>query len=168
MLLKPGGERDARLLFNRSLALHRTSKHAAAAEDAQRACELEPRWSKAWYRLGTAQSSLGKPNDALAAFAMALQLEPFSGEIRAAVRTAVRRMTREELAIALLAGLEDSANTGLVCRAEREDVSRQEKEEAMFRHIMLWQLDKPSPGDYYDYVALWSEHPWSAGVFQVP
>jgi hypothetical protein len=34
----------------------------------------------------------------------------------------------------------------------------------MFRHLYLWMRDKPEPGDYYDYVARWSEVPWSTGA----
>jgi tetratricopeptide (TPR) repeat protein len=164
MQLKPGGENDARLLSNRALALHKAGRHSAAAEDAARACSLAPEWGKAWFRLGTARGSLGDAPGAVAAFTRGLRVQPGCCELRAALRAAVWRMTREQLAATLLRALDEAQERGCLVPPEVEDVTRAEKEEALFRHIHLFQRDKPKPGDYYAYLTLWSEAEWSAGA----
>ena len=162
--LQPGGPSDARLLCNRSIALHKAGKHEAAAADAQRACELAPDFTKAWYRLGAARMGLKNAAGALDAFAHGLHLQPHDAQLRVAVRNATRRMTREELAAWLVSSIDKAQLCGNIGPPELEDVLPAEKAEAMFRHVQLWQRDKPEPGDYYDYVALWNEVPWTAGA----
>lgn len=162
--MQPGGHNDHRLLCNRSIALLRAGTHQLATADAQRACELAPDSSKAWYRLGAAQLGQRRATEALAAFTRGLAIQRGDMQLRAAVRDATRRMTREELAAWLLNALEKAEQQGAIRPPTLEDVSSAEKMEAMFRHVQLWQRDKPEPGDYYDYVALWSESPWSAGA----
>jgi tetratricopeptide (TPR) repeat protein len=161
--LQPGGDADARLLCNRSLANHRAGRHKAAISDAARACELAPQSSKAWYRLGAARQGGGDPSGAADAFVLALRAQPGDAELRASMRRAMLRLTREGLAARLVRALDEAQGAGLLDVPSHQDVSSAEKEEALFRHIQLWHRDKPGPGDYYDYVALWSEAEWSVG-----
>jgi tetratricopeptide (TPR) repeat protein len=162
--LSPGGERDTKLLCNRSLALLKAGRHALSAEDADRACKLSPEWNKAWFRRGAAHAALGDHAAALASYSCGLRLDPDNREVRAAVRATVRRLTREQLAAELLQRLAALQASGALLPPEKEDVSDAERSEAMFRHLYMWMRDKPAPGDYYDYVTLWSEAPWTAGA----
>ena len=164
--LSPAGERDAKLLCNRALAHLKAGRPAQAAEDAERACKLAPEWSKAWFRQGAARAALGDHPGALAAHRTGLRLDQSNRELRAAVRAAVRRLTREQLAAELLHALAETQAAGGMLPPEAEDVTPAEREEAMFRHLQLYMRDKPAPGDYYDYVTLWSEAPWSPGAPQ--
>ena len=165
--LSPTGERDAKLLCNRSLALLRAGRHSAAAEDAARACKYAPQWSKAWFRLGAARGGLGDHPASLAAYTTGLRHDPDNPELRAAVRTVVRRLTREQLADELLRALSEMEASGALAPPEREDVTGAERREAMFRHLYLWMRDKPPPGDYYDYVSKWADAPWTPGPYAV-
>ncbi len=162
--LSPGGERDAKLLCNRSLALLKAGRHAQSADDADRACKLAPEWNKAWFRRGAARAALGDHAAALASYSCGLRLDPANRELRSSVRAAVRRLTREQLAAELLQQLAALQASGALLPPEKEDVSDAERSEAMFRHLYMWMRDKPAPGDYYDYVTLWSEAPWTAGA----
>jgi tetratricopeptide (TPR) repeat protein len=161
--LFPSGERDEKLLCNRSLAYLKAGRHALAADDAQRACALAPEWNKAWYRLGAAQTALQQHAAALEAYTRSLRLDG-KREVLAAVRSTVKRLTREELAAQLLRWLDETQASGAMPPPETEDVTQLEREEAMFRYLQLSMRDKPKPGDYYDYVALWCETPWSTGA----
>jgi len=161
--LYPSGERDEKLLCNRSLAYLKAGRHALAADDAQRACTLAPGWNKAWYRLGAALAALQQHAAALEAFTRSLRLDP-KREVLAAVRSTVKRLTREQLAAQLLRWLDEAQACGAMSPPETEDVSPSEREEAMFRYLQLSMRDKPRPGDYYDYIALWCETPWSTGA----
>ena len=161
--LFPSGERDEKLLCNRSLAYLKAGRHALAADDAQRACALAPEWNKAWYRLGAAQTALQQHAAALEAYTRSLRLDR-KREVLATVRSTVKRLTREELAAQLLRWLDETQASGAMPPPETEDVTQLEREEAMFRYLQLSMRDKPKPGDYYDYVALWCETPWSTGA----
>jgi tetratricopeptide (TPR) repeat protein len=162
--LCPTGERDEKLLCNRALAYLKAGRHKLAVEDAQRACALVPEWNKAWFRLGAAQAALQQFPAALDAYTRSLHLDGSKREVVAAVRSTVKRLTREQLAAWLLRALDDTQASGAILLPETEDVTQAEREEAMFRHLQLYMRDKPQPGDYYDYVSLWCEAPWSAGA----
>ena len=162
--LCPTGERDEKLLCNRSLAYLKAGRHKLAAKDAQRACALAPEWNKAWFRLGAAQAALQQFPAALDAYTRSLRLDGSKREVVAAVRSTVKRLTREQLAACLLRALDDAQASGAIVPPETEDVTQAEREEAMFRHLQVYMRDKPQPGDYYDYVGLWCEAPWSAGA----
>jgi tetratricopeptide (TPR) repeat protein len=162
--LHPGGKSDARLLSNRALALSKAGKHSAAAVDALRACDLEPGWHKAWFRLGTAQLGAGNAPAAVDSFAKGLRINPACRETRLALRRAIQRLTREEIAAKLLRMLDDAQARGWLVAPTVEDVDGNTKQEAMFRHIQLYHRDKPPPGDYYDYLLLWMEVEWTPGV----
>ena len=165
--LYPNGGCDEKLLCNRSLAYLKAGRHALAADDARRACTLAPEWNKAWYRLGAAQAAMQQHAAALEAYTRCLRLEA-KREVLAAVRSTVKRLTREQLAAQLLRWLDEAQASGVMPPPETEDVTRPEREEAMFRHLQLYMRDKPQPGDYYDYVALWCETPWSTGAQLAP
>ena len=162
--MHPGGKNNARLLSNRALALSKTGKHAAAAMDALRACDLEPTWHKAWFRLGTAQLGAGNAPAAVESFAKGLRIVPACRETRLALRRAIQRLTREEIAAKLLRMLDEAQARGWLVPPTVEDVDSATKQEAMFRHIQLHHRDKPPPGDYYDYLLLWMEVEWTPGV----
>jgi hypothetical protein len=164
MDVKPGGRNDVRLLCNRSLAFAKVGKYAEAALDAGRACELGVHWSKARFRLGTAQLGAGDAKLAVDNFSAGLSLDPTCKEMRAALRRAINRLTREEVAAKLLAMIDDAQSRGLLAPPSFEDVPAGMKLEAMFRHIQQYQRDKPTPGDYYDYLMLWSEVTWNPGA----
>jgi len=166
MEVKPGGNNDARLLNNRALALTKAGKHAAAALDAARACELEPRWTKAWFRLGTAQLGAGRALAAVDAFSIGLRLDQSCKNTRGSLRRAVLRLTREEVAAKLLQMIEAAQARGWLTKPTAEEVDPDVKQEAMFRHIQLFHRDKPTPGDYYEYIVLWLEEGLTPGALQ--
>jgi len=60
---------------NRAAAYSQLSLHSKAAEDARRATELEPSYSKAWSRLGLALYALGDVKGSLEAYESGLKAE---------------------------------------------------------------------------------------------
>nr|XP_019949215.1 PREDICTED: tetratricopeptide repeat protein 28-like [Paralichthys olivaceus] len=83
------------LYSNRSAALLKMGQHQVALEDAEKACELNPKWPKAYFRQGVALQYLGRHADALAAFASGLAQDPKSlqllvGMIEAAMKSPLR------------------------------------------------------------------------------
>ncbi|CAL4891188.1 unnamed protein product [Urochloa decumbens] len=85
LVLKPF---DATLFAKRSLCWLRLRDGGRALLDAQFCKILRPRWAKAWYREGTALSSLKNHKGAVDAFAEALKLCPSSKKIEKALRKA--------------------------------------------------------------------------------
>uniref|UniRef100_A0A3Q2VQ03 Tetratricopeptide repeat protein 28 n=1 Tax=Haplochromis burtoni TaxID=8153 RepID=A0A3Q2VQ03_HAPBU len=83
------------LYSNRSAAFLKLGQHQAALEDAEKACELNPKWPKAYFRQGVALQYLGRHADALAAFASGLAQDPKSlqllvGMVEAAMKSPLR------------------------------------------------------------------------------
>ncbi|XP_077456276.1 tetratricopeptide repeat protein 28 isoform X1 [Stigmatopora argus] len=83
------------LYSNRSAALLKLGQHQAALEDAEKACTLNPKWPKAYFRQGVALQYLGRHADALAAFASGLAQDPKSlqllvGMVEAAMKSPLR------------------------------------------------------------------------------
>uniref|UniRef100_A0A8C4YXE9 Tetratricopeptide repeat domain 28 n=1 Tax=Gadus morhua TaxID=8049 RepID=A0A8C4YXE9_GADMO len=83
------------LYSNRSAALLKLGQHHAALEDAEKACLLNPKWPKAYFRQGVALQYLGRHADALAAFASGLAQDPKSlqllvGMVEAAMKSPLR------------------------------------------------------------------------------
>ncbi|KAK3267410.1 hypothetical protein CYMTET_24024 [Cymbomonas tetramitiformis] len=64
----------------------------------------------------------------------------------------IERFTREQVAEAILQLVEELEARRVIESAREETVSRREMVEGLFRGIHVWQLDKPSPGDYYKYL----------------
>ncbi|XP_047050536.1 ankyrin repeat, PH and SEC7 domain containing protein secG-like [Lolium rigidum] len=79
---------DASMFANQSLCWLRMRHGRPALESARKCRMMQPRWSKAWYREGTALSFMKDYEDAADAFREALQLDPKSEEIREALRKA--------------------------------------------------------------------------------
>ncbi|KAK1643608.1 hypothetical protein QYE76_061413 [Lolium multiflorum] len=77
---------DASMFANNSLCWLRLRHGVKALEDAHKCRLIRPRWSKAWYREGTALSFMKDYNGAADAFRQAVQLDPDSEEIREALR----------------------------------------------------------------------------------
>ncbi|KAM8887186.1 tetratricopeptide repeat protein 28-like isoform 2-T2 [Spinachia spinachia] len=83
------------LYSNRSAARLKLGQHQAALDDAEKACELNPKWPKAYFRQGVALQYLGRHADALAAFASGLAQDPKSlqllvGMVEAAMKSPLR------------------------------------------------------------------------------
>ncbi|CAL8082559.1 unnamed protein product [Orchesella dallaii] len=73
---------DNHILYsNRSAAYIKLGQFARALQDALKARDLNPKWSKAYYRQGVALQCLGKHADALAAFSAGLAEDPKSGQL---------------------------------------------------------------------------------------
>lgn len=62
-------------LSNRAAAYSSSSQHAKAVEDAQKAIELNPEFSKAYSRLGLAKYALGEAKEAMDAYKKGLDAE---------------------------------------------------------------------------------------------
>lgn len=78
--------------------MSKLGKHSRALQDAIRARELNPRWSKAFYRQGIALQGLGRHADSLAAFASGLALDHKSVRLLVAfVETAMKSPFRASL-----------------------------------------------------------------------
>ncbi|CAM0949104.1 unnamed protein product [Alopecurus aequalis] len=79
---------DAAVFANKSLCWLRMRHWENALEDARKCRMMRPRWSKAWYREGTALGSMKDYEGAAATFREALQLDPTSEEVKEALRKA--------------------------------------------------------------------------------
>jgi tetratricopeptide (TPR) repeat protein len=80
---------NAVLLSNRSVARLRCGDEQGALADAERAQQLRPQWSKAYFRLGTALHALRRFEEAAQALFQGVQLEPDNVEMARAFRQAV-------------------------------------------------------------------------------
>ncbi|KAK4687325.1 small glutamine-rich tetratricopeptide repeat-containing protein alpha, partial [Tremellales sp. Uapishka_1] len=76
---------------NRAAAWGGLGKHEKAVNDAEKALELDPKFSKAYSRLGHAQFSLGAYQDAIDAYEAGLKLDPANPNMKAALATAKTR-----------------------------------------------------------------------------
>ncbi|XP_062822246.1 LOW QUALITY PROTEIN: tetratricopeptide repeat protein 28-like [Anolis carolinensis] len=102
------------LLSNRSAAHLRMRDYAGALADAQRACAINPKWAKAYFRQGVALQYLGRHGDALAAFASGLAQDPKSlqlllGITEAALKSPLRESLEPTYAQLQRMGLDKSA-----------------------------------------------------------
>ncbi|WVZ91129.1 hypothetical protein U9M48_037341 [Paspalum notatum var. saurae] len=77
---------DATLIANLSLCWLRLGEGERTLLDARQCRIMCPRWSKAWYREGSALSLLKDYKGAVDSFMQALQLDPASDEIKKALR----------------------------------------------------------------------------------
>lgn len=71
---------------NRSAVLHKLGRHADAEQDAEKAIELNKRFTKGYLRRGAAREAQGKMEEALKDFSHALTLEPCNRETKKQVR----------------------------------------------------------------------------------
>lgn len=72
----PTSDREllAQLLCNRSLAHTKNNAFTLALLDAERCVKIQPKWSKAHYRLGSSLTGMQRHDDAMVSFASALEL----------------------------------------------------------------------------------------------
>ncbi|XP_067039910.1 small glutamine-rich tetratricopeptide repeat-containing protein beta-like [Acropora muricata] len=72
----PTSDREllAQLLCNRSLAHIKNNAFTLALLDAERCVKIQPKWSKAHYRLGSSLTGMQRHDDAMVSFASALEL----------------------------------------------------------------------------------------------
>ncbi|CAL4905366.1 unnamed protein product [Urochloa decumbens] len=83
---------DAILFSNRSQCWLRLGDGGLALLDAQQCRMLRPHWPKAWYREGTALSSLKNYKGAASALLEALNLDPANEEIKTALRETIEAL----------------------------------------------------------------------------
>ncbi|CAG7815969.1 unnamed protein product [Allacma fusca] len=69
------------LYSNRSAAFIKMGQFSRALQDALKARELNPKWSKPYYRQGIAHNCLRQHPEALAAFSAGLAIDPKSGQL---------------------------------------------------------------------------------------
>ena len=61
---------------NRAAAHSKLEQHYAAVEDCQRALDMDPKYGKAYGRMGLAYSSIHKHKEAVDCFKKAMEIEP--------------------------------------------------------------------------------------------
>ncbi|RXK37079.1 cytoplasmic protein [Tremella mesenterica] len=76
---------------NRAAAWGALGKHEKAVEDAEKALELDPKFAKAYSRLGHAQFSIGNYSAAIGAYESGLELDPSNNNMKTALTTARSR-----------------------------------------------------------------------------
>ncbi len=81
---------------NRAAAYFMQNDYFRVVEDAKKSIELNPAYSKAYHRLGRAHLALGEPEEAVAVFEKALELEPKDAVIRASLEEARRAACGED------------------------------------------------------------------------
>ncbi|PRW61266.1 DNAJ heat shock N-terminal domain-containing [Chlorella sorokiniana] len=102
-LRRHGGsvEDQAKIIANRCAALQRIGDWNQAVADAKEACDLAPKWEKAYYRLGTALLGRGGCGaEAMAAFERGLALKPGNKQLKEG---------RQKAEAEVLGGAENSA-----------------------------------------------------------
>ena len=152
--------------------LSQANKFAEALQDAERACELNGGWAKAWWRKATALRGLQHYGQALDALSQSYKLvedkAKAHNEYQRAVSEIASRMTREQLADFVIAILHDYEAKGIIAKPSRQTVSPQEKRESMFLQIKSWQSStKKTKTDYETCVASWTLAPMSATMAYV-
>ncbi|WRT66484.1 uncharacterized protein IL334_003443 [Kwoniella shivajii] len=77
---------------NRAAAWGGLGKHEKAVEDAEKALELDPKFAKAYSRLGHAQFSMGEYEAAVSAYEDGLKLDSSNSNMKAALATAKSKL----------------------------------------------------------------------------
>ena len=86
-------------LSNRAAAFSASHQHDKAAVDAQAAVDMDPKYSKAWSRLGLARFALGDTRGSMQAYEKGIEAEggkSASEAMRRGYETAKRRLAEEE------------------------------------------------------------------------
>ncbi|KAE8537884.1 hypothetical protein D1P53_005945 [Cryptococcus gattii VGV] len=78
---------------NRAAAWGGAGQHEKAVEDAEKALELDPKFTKAYSRLGHAHFSLGNYSDAVKAYENGLELDPSNANMKTALSTAKSKLS---------------------------------------------------------------------------
>ncbi|KAF1814367.1 TPR-like protein [Eremomyces bilateralis CBS 781.70] len=99
-------------LSNRAAAYSGAGRHAEAAGDAELAVAADPKYNKAWSRLGLARFALGDMKGSMEAYGAGIEAEGNGGSaaMKKGFETAKRRYEEEE------AGEEDSVDLGASAR----------------------------------------------------
>lgn len=83
-------------LSNRAAAYSSSSQHAKAVEDAQAAIKLDPKFSKAYSRLGLAQYALGNAKESMEAYKSGMEVEGTPSEaMKRGYETAKKRVEED-------------------------------------------------------------------------
>ncbi|OWZ37007.1 cytoplasmic protein [Cryptococcus neoformans AD2-60a] len=77
---------------NRAAAWGGAGQHEKAVEDAEKALQLDPKFTKAYSRLGHAHFSLGNYSDAVTAYENGLELDPNNANMKTALSTAKSKL----------------------------------------------------------------------------
>ncbi|QDZ23050.1 CS domain-containing protein [Chloropicon primus] len=165
---KGQGGQNHLVLSNRSLALTRCGRYASALEDANRCVLLKPRWAKAHWRKAQALKGLKRRAEALEALKASYdRVDAPRGddegdrereEVAKEIRRVVASMRREEIAQWIVNALAKLQEGGAIKAATLEDVSKEEKVEACFRHIKISHQQDQSGAErsvYFDKVYEW-------------
>ncbi|ORX35797.1 hypothetical protein BD324DRAFT_581766 [Kockovaella imperatae] len=80
---------------NRAAAWGGLGEHEKAVDDAERALSLDPKFAKAYSRLGHAQFSLGEYSAAIEAYESGLKLDPSNANMKTALSTAKARYAEQ-------------------------------------------------------------------------
>lgn len=81
---------------NRAAAWGALGEHGKAADDAQRAIDLDPKFVKGYSRLGHARFSMGDYSAAVKAYEEGLTVEPGNANMRTSLQTARQKMEGED------------------------------------------------------------------------
>lgn len=74
---------------NRGAALNALGKLDDAQADFERALAMDPRYSRAWFNLGSVQAHRGQPQEAIESFGKAIAIEPGAAEFHTNLGTAL-------------------------------------------------------------------------------
>ena len=114
-------------LSNRAAAYSASGRHAEAAADAEIAVAADPKYTKAWSRLGLAKFALGDARGAMEAYQMGIENEGGSGSeaMRKGLETAKKRVEEMEKEEATLPedAPDDAATTGRAPTGGMPDLS---------------------------------------------
>ncbi|KAL1411418.1 Small glutamine-rich tetratricopeptide repeat-containing protein 2 [Vanrija albida] len=97
---------------NRAAAWGALGKHEQAAEDAERAIDLDPSFSKGYSRLAHAQFSLGNYQKAVDAYEDGLKIDPSNANMKASLATAKTRLAEQAPSSSDLRDAAPSAGAG--------------------------------------------------------
>ena len=77
---------------NRAAAHSKMNNHYAAVEDCQRAIDMDPKYGKAFGRMGLAYSSIEKHKEAIECFKKAIDIEPENESYQSNLKLAEEKM----------------------------------------------------------------------------
>ncbi|CAD7957807.1 unnamed protein product [Amoebophrya sp. A25] len=94
--------RDLAICYsNRAFCHIKLENFGSAIMDAERACEVDPTYSKSYYRLGSARYALLKYKDALKAFKQLTKLAPQDKDARAKLKECEKAVQQQKFAAAI-------------------------------------------------------------------
>ncbi|ORX44959.1 TPR-like protein [Hesseltinella vesiculosa] len=90
-------ESDPPPYFNSAAAYSQQGDHQKAVDDAKKAAEIDPSYSKAYSRMGHAYFCLEKYDEAVTAYEKGLELDPNNQTIKSSLATAKAKADRQSL-----------------------------------------------------------------------